>query len=181
MINFVQPGSVAGRISGKIITGLLLFALTILFSAAMIYVRNADFKGDWTFNESKSKLAEGRFRMAAQKLKVGQDDASLTIERTSVNQNGENVTSTEKLTFDGKEAESTVFGNSKKKSTAAWGTGGNDMTIHSTINFERDGNSFEIKITEVWKLINDGKSLSIDYTSVSQRGTTNQTFVYDKN
>jgi len=36
-----------------------------------------------------------------------------------------------------------------------------------------------LKITEVWKLTDD-KTLSIDYTSESQRGTRNQTFVYDK-
>jgi hypothetical protein len=38
----------------------------------------------------------------------------------------------------------------------------------------------EIKVVEIWKLIDDGKSLSIDYTSTSPRGTSTNTFVYDK-
>lgn len=177
MITFVKQG----RTFGKLSAGLLLAGLIVLTVAATL-PRAADFKGEWTFNESKSKLGEGRFRMAPAKMKVTQEgNTSISIERTTNPPNGDPVTSTEKLTFDGKEAESTVFGNSKKKSTAAWAADGNSLTIQSTIIFERDGNSFEIKVTEVWKLINDGKSLQIDYTSVSQRGTNNQTFVYDKN
>lgn len=177
MITLVKPG----RKAITIFSGLLLAGFAILFSAATIK-RNADFSGEWKFNESKSKLGEGRFRMAPQTLKVTQDAAtSVSIERNSTTPNGDNVSSTEKLTFDGKEAESTVFGNSKKKSTASWSSDGNAMTIQSTIFFERDGNTFEIKVTEVWKLTDGGKTLTIDYTSVSQRGTNNQTFVYDKN
>ena len=165
--------------SHRNLLGIILAGLTCICTAATV-ITNADFKGEWTFNEKNSKLAEGRGRAAPAKIKVSQDGDVLVIDRTNSGPNGD-FTSTEKLTFDGKTAESTVFGNSKRKSTAAWGSGGNEMTINSTIAFERDGNTFEVKITEVWKLINDGKSLSIDYTSVSQRGTTNQTFVYDKN
>jgi hypothetical protein len=159
--------------------GLSVLSLIMIASTAAIVIANADFKGEWAFNEQKSKLAEGRFRGAAQKLKVSQDGDALVIERTSTTPNGD-VTSTDKLTFDGKTSESTVFGNNKKKSTAAWSSDGEAMTVNSTIVFERDGNTFEVKITEVRKLIDGGKGLSIENTSVSQRGTTTQTFVYDK-
>ena len=169
------------RILRKKFIWILALSLTSICSAAAIIIANADFKGDWTFNEQKSKLAEGRFRMNAQKIKVTQDGDALSIERTSTSQNGDNIVSTEKLTFDGKTSESTAFGTTKKKSTAAWSADGQQMTINSTIVFERDGNSTEIKIVEIWKLINDGKSLSIDYTTTSPRGTSANTFVYDKN
>src|SRR5438105_162678 len=159
----------------------LLIGLASICSAAAVIKMNADFKGEWTFNEQKSKLAEGRFRMNAQKIKVSQEGDAMVIERTSASPNGDNLTSTEKLTFDGKTTESTAFGNSKKKSAATWSQDGQQLTINSTIVFERDGNQFEVKIVEVWKLIDNGKSLSIDYTSTSPRGTSNNTFVYDKN
>jgi len=47
-----------------------LFFATILSAAAFVgtaavLILNADFKGEWAFNEGKSKLAEGRFRMNA--------------------------------------------------------------------------------------------------------------------
>ena len=175
-----KPFSTVYRVTGNIIRGLLLISLTLIFSSAALLPVNSNYSGEWNFNEGKSKLAEGRFRAAAQTIKVTQDDAAVSIERTSNTPNGDAITTTEKLTFDGKTTESTVFGNSKKTSTAAWSSGGDEMTIQSTIVFERDGNSFEIKISEVWKLQNDGKTLSIDYTSTSPRGTQNQTFVYDK-
>lgn len=156
----------------------LLFGLPVLCSAALI-IANANFQGEWTFNESKSKLGEGRFRMAAQSLKVTQDANGISIDRTSNSPQGQSFTSTDKLTFDGKEATGTAFGNSKKVSTTSWASDGSALTIKSTISGERNGQTFEIKTTEVWKLTDD-KTLSIDYTSESARGTTNQTFVYDK-
>ncbi|MEO5998515.1 MAG: hypothetical protein ABIN89_17290 [Chitinophagaceae bacterium] len=177
----LKSGISYNRIFRKKFMWILAFSLTSICSAAAIIIATADFKGEWTFNEQKSKLAEGRFRMNAQKIKVTQDGDALSIERTSTSQNGDNLVSTEKLTFDGKTSESTAFGSSKKKSTASWSADGQQMTINSTIVFERDGNSTEIKIVEVWKLITDGKSLSVDYTSTSARGTSSNTFVYDKN
>ena len=160
---------------------IMSMALLLVGTTAAFVIRKADFKGDWTFNEGKSKLGESRFRMAPAKLKVSGEGESITIERTNNTPNGETATSSEKLTFDGKATESTVFGTAKKSSVAAWSANGEELNINATLTFERDGKSFEIKTTEVWKLIDGGKTLSIDYTSVSQRGTTNQTFVYDKN
>ena len=165
MIHLFKPASATGRIANRYLTGLLLIIITGITSAATIRMLNADFKGEWTFNEQKSKLAEGRFRMNAQKIKVTQEGDALAIERTSANQNGESITSTEKLTFDGKPTESTAFANSKKKSIATWSQDGQQLTINSTIMFERDGNQVEIKTVEIWKLTDNGKSLSIDYTS----------------
>lgn len=159
---------------------IVLVGIAILGSAASLIV-NADFKGEWTFNEQKSKLSEGRFRMNAQKLKVTADGDALVIERTANTPNGETRTTSEKITFDGKSTESTIFGNAKKVSTAAWSASGEELTINSTINFERDGNTIEIKTTEIWKLLEGGKALSIDATSTSPRGETKNTFVYDKN
>jgi hypothetical protein len=159
---------------------ILWVGIAIMGSAASLIV-NADFKGEWTFNEKKSKLSEGRFRMNAQKIKVTADGDALVIERTSNTPNGEARTTSEKVTFDGKPTESTVFGNSKKVSTATWSASGEELTINSTINFERDGNTIEIKTTEIWKLLEGGKALSLDVTSTSPRGETKNTFVYDKN
>lgn len=161
--------------------GMLTLALLFVGTTAAFMIRKADFKGDWNFNEGKSKLGESRFRPAPVKIKVSEEGESLTIERTNNSPNGEAVTSSEKLTFDGKAAESTVFGGMKKSSVASWSADGEALTVNSTISGERNGQAFEIKTTEVWKLSDGGKTLTIDYTSVSQRGTNNMTFVYDKN
>jgi len=162
------------------LAAIVLAGIAIMGMAATIIV-NADFKGEWTFNEKKSTLSEGRFRMNAQKIKVSADGDAIVIERTSNTPNGEARTTSEKITTDGKPSESTVFGNNKKVSTAAWSASGEELTIKSTTNFERDGNTIEIKSVEIWKLLDGGKGLSIEATSTSPRGETKNTFVYDKN
>jgi hypothetical protein len=160
--------------------GLLAIALLFIGSTAAYVITKADFKGEWNFNEGKSKLGESRFRRAPTKIKVSGDDAGLTIDRTGTNQNGEAVTQSEKLTFDGKAAESTVFGSMKRSSVASWSASGEELNINTTISGERNGQSFEFKIAEVWKLTDGGKSLTIESTSTSQNGTNSQTLVYDK-
>jgi hypothetical protein len=86
----------------------------------------------------------------------------------------------EKLTFDDKESESAAFGNNKKKSKAKWSDDGKTLTIKSTITFDRNGETMEIKGTEKWTLLDDGKTLSIESETFSSRGTNNTKLIYDK-
>ena len=161
--------------------GLLAIAILFVGSTAAYVITKADFKGDWSYNESKSKVGESRFRRPAAKIKVSGEGESITIERSGTNQNGESVTQSEKLTFDGKASESTVFGSMKRSSVASWSANGEEMNINSTISGERNGQTFEIKIAEVWKLTDGGKSLTIDSKSTTPNGEVSQTLVYDKN
>lgn len=161
--------------------GLAAMATFFIGSTAAYVIMKADFKGEWSFNEGKSKVGESRFRRPPAKIKVSAEGGSLTIDRTGTNQNGEAVTQSEKLTFDGKAAESTVFGSMKRSSIASWSADGEAMNIATTISGERNGQTFEVKIAEVWKLTDGGKSLTIESTATSQQGTTSQTLVYDKN
>ena len=50
------------------------------------------------------------------------------------------------------------------------------MTLNSVI----DDRGTEIKVTEVWKLINDGKSISLQSNSNSIFGENAMKLVYDK-
>ena len=113
-------------------------------------------------------------------MKIAGNVESIAIQRVSTNRAGEAVTTDEKLTFDDKETESTVFGNSKKKSKAKWSDDGKKLTVKSTIAFERNGEKMEIKTTEVWSLSDDGKTLTIESTSESSQGTNTTKLVYDK-
>lgn len=72
------------------------------------------------------------------------------------------------MRFDGKESETTVFGNSKKKSLVKWSDDGQMLTISYTILFERNGQTSEIKGTETWGLTKDGL-LSLVTVSSSPR------------
>lgn len=161
----------------KMISTKKLYLLST-FALASITVNAADFSGEWKLNESKSNL--GQFGRAAKKLKIAGNVESMALQRASTNQAGEEVITDEKLTFDEKESESAVFGNNKKKSKAKWSDDGKKLTVKSTIVFERNGQSMEIKTIEVWSLSDDGKTLTIDSTSESTRGTNTTKLVYDK-
>jgi len=160
----------------------LFIILNIFFlSSAFTFAQDKpNFSGNWILNEGKSQMGEGRGRMAASKIKISQDDNAITLEKTSARPTGEEFTSKETITLDGKECVNTIFDNRTRKSTANWSADGKLLTINSTSVFERDGNTMEIKSVEIFKLSDDGNTLSIDATSSSPRGERKQTLVYDK-
>jgi hypothetical protein len=165
---------------GKKTLVLTATAFITICSAATVSAQKANFSGDWKLNEGKSELGQFGGRMAAKKIKLDGQTESLAVQRFSVGQDGAEITTSEKLTFDGKATESTVFGGSKKSAVAKWSDDGKALNVNSTINFERDGQAIEIKITEKWTLSEDGKSLTIESTSNSSFGTNTMKLVYDK-
>jgi hypothetical protein len=156
----------------------LLIASTVFLSFTVL-TDKANFSGNWALNEAKSEL--GQRGRAAKTIKVEQKDNAITITRTTAGFNGgEDVTTTETLGFDGKEVQSTGFGNSTRKSTLAWAADGQTMTVNSNTSMERNGQTFEFSGKETWTLIDGGKSISIVTVVTSQRGESTVKAVYDK-
>ena len=138
-----------------------------------------DFSGEWSFNESKSNMGEGRFQTTL-KLTIKQEGNNLTIERLQTGRDGQEITMTQKLTLDGKESKNTTR-RGTRKSIVTWSDDGKSLTIKSTMVFDRDGETMEMKSVEQWKLTDGGKILSIDSSSSTPRGERKTTMVYDKN
>jgi hypothetical protein len=154
-------------------------AFAFICTAATVIADNANLSGQWKLNEPKSELGEFGARIAAKTIRMDQKADGISIDKTS-SFNGQERTNTEKLTFDGKETESTTFGTAKRKATAKWSQDGKTLTVDATTLFERDGQTMEFKSTETYKLSDDGKSLIIDVNSTSPRGNTTTKMVYDK-
>lgn len=89
-------------------------AFITLCSAVTVNAQKANFSGEWKLNEQKSTLGQYGGRMAAKNLKLNGQTDSLSIQRASTSPDGNEFTTNEKLTFDGKEAESTLFGTQRK-------------------------------------------------------------------
>ena len=139
----------------------------------------ANFSGQWKLNESKSDL--GRLaNFATRTMKAEQKDDNITITRTAPSFNGDDFTSTETLTFDGKEAESKLVGNSTKKSIAKWSDDGQTLTITYTLFLDFNGNTAEIKGTEIWTLSDGGKTLTVQNNSTSSFGDLATKSVFEK-
>ncbi len=137
------------------------------------------FAGNWAFNAEKSNLGEGMGqRMGGGDIVVKQEPNLLTVDQTRTNQQGETVNITSKYTLDGKESVNTT-GRGESKSTANWSPDGKSLTIATTRSFERDGQTMEIKSTQVWALT-DPSTLTISMTMNTPNGERKTTMVYNK-
>jgi hypothetical protein len=161
---------------------LTMVAVLLTLSGVSAFAQNdkPDFSGTWAFNESKSTAAEGGFRMAPILMTITQDATTLTVERTSKGQNGEELKSTSKFTLDGKECSNTLFGNNIRKSIVTWSADGKVLNFAHTMNFERDGQSTEFKSTDAWTLNAADKTLSVATSFNGPQGEMKVTNVYDK-
>jgi len=159
----------------RVMTLWLFVALPLLGAEPKV-----DFSGTWSLNPDKSKIGEGRGWRVASKLVITQKENELNIERTSTNRDGEASVTKEILTLDGKECTNT-FRDNPRKSVVSWDAAGVQLTIASTMTFERNGNKRDIQSTEIWSLQDSGKSLSIQVTSKTPRGEQKNSLLYQKN
>lgn len=156
--------------------------LTCLFflSSAFTSAQKSNFAGSWALNEVKSPTPENGFRMGATKMIATQDDQKLSLERTYKGRDGEDVTSKEVFTLDGKECENLFFQTMKRKSIATWSADGKVLIINSVTLFERDGETMEMKSYETWKLSDNLSELTMEVSFTSPNGDMKSTLVYDK-
>jgi len=148
-----------------------------LFSFRMI--APANFSGTWSLNEGKSDLGQFGARGVATKIVVDQKTDAVTITRSSTSFQGEPVTLTETLA-EGKEVSGNWVGTSKRKATLKWAADQQSFTISSVITFEMNGNSFDLKGTEVWTVSTDGKALTLANTVTTPQGEFSIKALYDK-
>lgn len=153
----------------------LLFILISSFFSVNGFAQSAvNFTGSWAYNESKSVLGEGGFRMISQTVTITQNDQTFTLERSFRGQDGE-----DSYTLDGKESVNPIF-NTTKKSNAVWSADKKVLTVTSVMIFEMNGERNEIKSVEIYKLGDAGKSLTIESKSSSSMGERIYTLAYDK-
>jgi hypothetical protein len=157
-------------------TGLFM----LLFFQVSAQSSSVNFSGSWALNESKSKLGDGPFRMASSTLVVKQEGNTLSIDRTMPGRDGEEMKMSGKYTLDGKVCENKGIMDMKTKSTVTWSADKKSITIASSTLFEMNGESMEMKSSEIWKSGDGGKTLIVEATNATPDGEFNTTLVYDK-
>lgn len=146
----------------------------------------ASFAGNWAFNAEKSNLGQPQGGGQGQRMGgmgggdmvVKQEANLLTVDRTRTNPQGETVNISSKYTLDGKESVNTTQ-RGESKSIATWSGDGKSLTIATTRSFERDGQTMEMKSTEVWALT-DPSTLTVTTTMNTPNGERKTTMVYNK-
>ncbi len=158
---------------------LITVFITVLFCSVASAQSPVNFSGNWAFNEGKSNLGDGPMRMVPIALVVIQEGNNLSTERTMTGREGNEIKMSGKYTLDGKECENSGFMNMKMKSTVNWSADKKSFTIASTTVFNMNGESMEMKSTEIMQLEGD-KVLKIESTVTTPNGDMIRTLVYDK-
>ena len=140
----------------------------------------AGFSGEWKSKESISMggnivcTYNSGDRMLAKTMKIAEQTDFLTIATPNPSPGAALATSHEKLTFDGKESQINYSGERGKKFTVKLSADGQTMIVNSIAhlmvatpsNVNVQEQAF-VYVTEVWKLSNDGKSISVQANAKS--------------
>ena len=178
---------------------LIILLTGVIYFAVQAQQKNdthrANFSGEWKSKESISMggnivcCYNSGDRMLAKTMKIAEQANFLTIEVSSSFPGTAPVTSQEKLTFDGKASEINHGRERGKKSTVKLSDDGQTMTVNSIVHLmvPTPSNTNVLKqmvvyVTEVWKLSNDGKSISVQANAKSTLGGVDRSWktVFDK-
>jgi hypothetical protein len=160
-----------------LLTGVIYFAVQALQKNG---THRASFSGEW---KSKESIAMGGNlvccynsgdRMLAKTMKIAEQVNFLAVEVSSSFPGTAPVTSQEKMAFDGKESQINYGHESGKKFIVKLSADGQTMTVNSIVH-KMVPTPFHINVqeqaffyvTEVWKLSNDGKSISVQANAKS--------------
>ena len=157
----------------------VLFAVVSLSLLSENLFAQTDFSGSWALNESKSTLGDGP-RMSATSMTVNQQENLISVDLVQPSWEGEEMKRSEKYTLDGKESVNQGMMESSVKTITTWSDDKKELTFAKTILFDMNGETMEIKITEVWSVSDDGKTLTVKSAMSSQMGDMNLVLVYDK-
>ncbi len=134
---------------------------------------HANFSGEWKSKEPISmggnivcSYDEGD-RMLSKTMKITEQVDFLTIEVPNQSLGAAPVTSQEKLAFGGKASEIDHGRGRGKKFTAKLSADGQTMTVNSIVHLMVGQKQEFVYVTEVWKLSNDGLSISVQANAKS--------------
>jgi hypothetical protein len=155
----------------NVLSCLMLLAGVIYFPAQAQQkngTHRADFSGEWRAKESISMggnivcTYNSGDRMLSKTMKIAEQANFLTIEASSSFPGAAVVKSREKLTFDGKTTEIDHGPLRAKKFTVKLSADRQTMTVNSIVflKYPQQKQQF-VYVTEIWKLSNDGESISI--------------------
>jgi len=133
----------------------------------------ASFSGEWRTKESIAMdgnivcCYDSGDRMLAKTMKIADQVNFLTVDVSSSFPGTAAVTSQEKLAFDGKAGEIDHGPGRGKKFTVKLSADGQTMTVNSTVRLIVGQKQESVYVTEVWKLSNDGRSISVQASAKS--------------
>jgi mannan endo-1,4-beta-mannosidase len=136
-----------------------------------------NFTGSWIFDEEISSLDSRGSSQTAWRLSVSQDQDSIRITRTIIEEFTSARTEKEQYALDGSRQES-IFWNMPRSTSV--NTTQDSMIVETRMNFTRGDQVVEMISREIWSLQEDGNQLCIHLVADSPWGRRNALFVYRK-
>ena len=176
----------------NVLSCLIILLAGVIYFAVQAQQKNgthrANFSGEWKSKESIGmggnivcSYDEGD-RMLSKTMKIAEQADFLTIEIPNPSPGAARATSQEKLAFDDKESQINHGRVRGKKFTVKLSADGQTMTVSSIVHLMIAQKQKFVNVTEVWKLSNDGKSISVQANAKSNlfSGERSWKTVFDK-
>lgn len=151
----------------------LVFLVALVLLSTTAFAQKVNFSGSWKFNSDLS-LQGDQFSLAPNSMGITHTKKILEVERNNTWE-GQDYTTNDVFTLDGKECENPGFMTSVKISTATYDRKAKKLTILSNINLD-DGT--EVEITE--EMTMDEERLVVNTFVSSTYGDMSEKFVFDK-
>jgi len=169
---------------------LFVLAAFVFIAAIAANAQNkANFAGSWSLDKAKSQGLDQRMADVDVTWTITQDDSKITIEsKVSGGQapagggGGRGMGGPRTYTLDGKEVTTEGGGQMGGTNTtkATWAADGKTLELTSVRAGSFNGNDFKATSTDKMSLSGDGKVLTVVRHSESTRGTTDSTWVLNK-
>jgi len=157
----------------KLISCILFFLLSYHLSA-----QNQNFSGNWKLNKEKTNFGDYSENSAPVQLDVRQTKDSINISRTSVGKENDLSSYTEIMPFNERLVTNVIRNATRKTASIKWSSDNN--SIIETGKYIDYSTKSIYSVTEKWDLIDDGKTLVVSRTDISDDGTFSAKFIYEK-
>lgn len=157
-----------------IFTTILFLFLVSIFNAA---AQKADLTGEWKINREKSVIADNQLLLSKITIQLKSD--SIITTRIYESGDGQEYPFDEKISLDGKDNKIVIY-DMPRTSTATHSDSDGSILIASTTTFNGNNGMEDMVARETWKLDNEGKFLTLEFTNKMSGNETTGTYFYDK-
>jgi hypothetical protein len=160
-------------------TKLIFIALSLIFflPALTIYAQKIDLSGEWKLNKEKTVLTDTQIFLVGITIKLKSD--SLLTMRVYENGNGEQYPFDENLSLDGKDCKIFIYDMPRTTKVSRSESDGSIM-FESTTIFQGYNGTDTLSAKETFKIDNEGKVLTMNFTNKSSAGEITGTNYFNK-
>jgi hypothetical protein len=151
--------------------------LLIVTSSISAFSQDSNFAGEWKLNKEKTVVPTDQLVFSGVKIQIKSD--SLFTTRTYESPDGQEYTFDENLPLDGKENKISIY-DMPRVSKVTKSTTDGSLIVESTTTFNGQYGEDNLIAKETWKVDNEGKVLTIDFTNKMSGNETTGINIYNK-